>query len=215
MPPVRNLSDTGLRPFHDSRKATALVTKVCLIIGPCLDDSPAGLYVIQKGGDGLGGVEFFGRAPHALAGFEIVLVLLFSLSFEALLLRRRLRRGQAFWDERGHGHGRRASNNTSSGHARIAARSSASHLVRKAVWVAGSTSPRTRSAASRSSYTARVAFTSSPSRTFSRASLARSRSLRSALVMRFFLDHADKRGLVAESAALKHLKGPCAPPVWK
>ena len=113
MSPVCNFSDTGLCLSHDDRAATARVAQACLFIGPGGDDGPAGLYVIEQGGEGLGGVEFFGRAPHALAGFQIVLVGLLSPSFGALLLRRRLRREQAFWDEREHGHGHRTFNNTS------------------------------------------------------------------------------------------------------
>ena len=177
MSPVRNLSDTGLCLSRDGSKATALVAKVCLIIGPCVDDSPAGLYVFEKGGDGLGGVEFFGRAPHALAGFEIVLVLLFSLSFVTLLMRRRLRREQAFWDEREHGHGHKTFHNRSSGHARIASRSRASHSVRKEALASGSMASTTSFAASWNLSTATVAFESLL--TFGRASVARWRRLRS------------------------------------
>ena len=46
-----------------------------------------------------GGAGGFGDAPSALGGFETLVVLLFSLGFEALLLRHPLRRGQAFWDD--------------------------------------------------------------------------------------------------------------------
>lgn len=147
MSPVCNFSDTGLCLSRDDRAATARVAQACLFIGPGGDDGSAGLYVIEQGGEGLDGVEFFGRAPYALAGFEIVLVVLLSLSFEALLLRRRLRREQAFWDEREHGHGHKTFHNRSSGHARIASRSRASHSVRKEALASGSMASTTAFAA--------------------------------------------------------------------
>ena len=70
MSPVRNFSDTGLCLSHDGRAASARIAQVLLFVRCASQDSPAGLYVIEQGGEGLGGVEFFGRAPHALAGIE-------------------------------------------------------------------------------------------------------------------------------------------------
>ena len=85
-PPARNLSDTGLCLSRDGRKAVALVAQVFPLIRPGVADGPACIYTSERGVDGRGVAGVFGDAPHARAGFEIVIVVLLLPSYVALLL---------------------------------------------------------------------------------------------------------------------------------
>ena len=80
-------------------KAVALVAQVFPLIRPGVADGPACIYTSERGVDGRGVAGVLGDAPHARAGFEIVIVVLLLPSYVALLLQCRLRRGHKLRDE--------------------------------------------------------------------------------------------------------------------
>ena len=178
------------------------MAQVLLFVGRASKDIPTGIYTSERGVDGRGVTGVLGDAPHARAGFEIVIVALLSLSFVSLLLRRRLRRGHKLRDEttRTRSLTQRCTANRAE-HWFIVSRSSCRTSARKAGFSARGASTtacahplsrRTRRASCRRTIVGR-------------SSLRRATRPRSALAAILSRERVPKKGVVADSDALHRI----------